>query len=120
MPGRHRRGEHDEGGGGRIGHRHAQARELRRDRGTGGQHDRVGGEPCAVGQDDADGHAVLHIHRRLTGVLDDPLQPGEIAGADAFVTSAGALRTTPADLQLGTPGISGLDGFFAARMRRVG
>jgi 16S rRNA (cytosine967-C5)-methyltransferase len=29
------------------------------------------------------------------------------------------LRTTPADLQLGSPSLSGLDGFFAARLRRI-
>ncbi|MBA1144566.1 RsmB/NOP family class I SAM-dependent RNA methyltransferase [Mesorhizobium neociceri] len=52
-------------------------------------------------------------------IADDPLQPGEIAGFDAFLTSQGTLRTTPADLDLGSLGISGLDGFFAARMRRV-
>ena len=53
------------------------------------------------------------------GVIDDPLQPGEIAGIDAFLTARGTLRTTPADLDLGSPERSGLDGFFAARMRRV-
>lgn len=52
-------------------------------------------------------------------IADDPLQPGEIDGIDAFLTSQGTLRTTPADLDLGAPGISGLDGFFAARMRRA-
>lgn len=54
------------------------------------------------------------------GIVADPLKPGEIAGIDAFLTPEGTLRTTPADLNLGSPGISGLDGFFAARMRRVG
>ncbi|MEP6564020.1 MAG: RsmB/NOP family class I SAM-dependent RNA methyltransferase [Mesorhizobium sp.] len=53
------------------------------------------------------------------GIVADPLQPGEIAGLDAFLTPEGTLRTTPADLDLGSPGISGLDGFFAARMRRA-
>lgn len=52
-------------------------------------------------------------------VADDPLQPGEIAGIDAFLTPQGTLRTTPADLDSGSPGVSGLDGFFAARMRRL-
>lgn len=52
-------------------------------------------------------------------IADDPLQPGEIDGIDAFLTRQGTLRTTPADLDLGAPGISGLDGFFAARMRRA-
>ncbi|MFK0689287.1 RsmB/NOP family class I SAM-dependent RNA methyltransferase [Mesorhizobium sp. IMUNJ 23033] len=53
-------------------------------------------------------------------VVDDPVRPGEFAGIDAFLTPQGTLRTTPADLMLETPGISGLDGFFAARMRRAG
>lgn len=53
-------------------------------------------------------------------VLDDPIQPGEFAGIDPFLTPDGALRTTPADMALETPGISGLDGFFAVRMRRAG
>lgn len=54
------------------------------------------------------------------GIADDPLRQGEIAGIDPFLTPQGMLRTTPADLDLGSPGISGLDGFFAARMRRAG
>ncbi|KUM24374.1 MFS transporter [Mesorhizobium loti] len=55
-----------------------------------------------------------------SGVDADPIQPGEFAGLDPFLTPEGTLRTTPADMMLGPPGISGLDGFFAARMRRVG
>ncbi|TGP45579.1 MFS transporter [bacterium M00.F.Ca.ET.230.01.1.1] len=54
------------------------------------------------------------------GVIDDPIRPREFADVDPFLTSAGTLRTTPADLALESPGISGLDGFFAARMRSVG
>lgn len=56
---------------------------------------------------------------QTAGIVDDPLKPGEIAGMDNFLTPEGTLRTTPADLDLGSPGVSGLDGFFAARMRRV-
>ncbi|TGT74244.1 MFS transporter [Mesorhizobium sp. M2E.F.Ca.ET.166.01.1.1] len=56
----------------------------------------------------------------IPGVIDDPIRPGEFADIDPFLTSAGMLRTTPADLTLESPGISGLDGFFAARMRRAG
>jgi 16S rRNA (cytosine967-C5)-methyltransferase len=52
-------------------------------------------------------------------VIDDPVRPGEITGADAFLTPRGTLRTTPADMDMGRPEISGLDGFFAARMRRA-
>ncbi|WP_412177135.1 RsmB/NOP family class I SAM-dependent RNA methyltransferase [Mesorhizobium sp. J8] len=53
-------------------------------------------------------------------VVADPIRPGEFAGIDPFLTPEGTLRTTPADLALESPGISGLDGFFAARMRRAG
>nr|WP_258052180.1 RsmB/NOP family class I SAM-dependent RNA methyltransferase [Mesorhizobium sp. INR15] len=53
-------------------------------------------------------------------VADDPLRQGEIEGIDPFLTPQGTLRTTPADLDQGSPERSGLDGFFAARMRRAG
>jgi 16S rRNA (cytosine967-C5)-methyltransferase len=52
-------------------------------------------------------------------VMLEPLHPGEIAAADSFITPRGTLRTTPADLDLGRPEISGLDGFFAARLVRL-
>ncbi|MBZ9675470.1 RsmB/NOP family class I SAM-dependent RNA methyltransferase [Mesorhizobium sp. ES1-1] len=53
-------------------------------------------------------------------ITHDPVGQGEIQGIDAFLTPQGTLRTTPADLDLGTPERSGLDGFFAARMMRAG
>ncbi|MDW6021888.1 transcription antitermination factor NusB [Mesorhizobium sp. BAC0120] len=49
----------------------------------------------------------------------ESVRPGEIAGADCFITPRGAIRTTPADLDLGRPEISGLDGFFAVRLLRL-
>ncbi|MER9331121.1 RsmB/NOP family class I SAM-dependent RNA methyltransferase [Mesorhizobium sp. M0152] len=52
-------------------------------------------------------------------VTADPIRLGEFSELDPFITADGTLRTTPADLALGAPGISGLDGFFAARMRRA-
>jgi 16S rRNA (cytosine967-C5)-methyltransferase len=52
-------------------------------------------------------------------VTADPVASDEIGGIAPFITGNGALRTTPADLNLGDPGISGLDGFFAARFRRL-
>jgi 16S rRNA (cytosine967-C5)-methyltransferase len=52
-------------------------------------------------------------------VLDaDPVKAGEFHWADPFLTSQGWLRTTPADLDMGRPAISGMDGFFAARFWR--
>jgi 16S rRNA (cytosine967-C5)-methyltransferase len=76
--------------------------------------------------DPAEGEDLYHVFLSgAEGVEHDPIQPGEIpggeiAGIDGFITEAGTLRTTPADLSLETPGMSGLDGFFAARFRRRG
>ena len=52
-------------------------------------------------------------------VAADPVQPGEIAALDEFLSVDGTLRTTPADMWLGSQGVSGLDGFFAARLKRI-
>ena len=49
------------------------------------------------------------------GVRLDPVRRDEIPGIESFVTPDGFLRTTPADFVFSEPGISGLDGFFAAR-----
>ncbi|MGB5799043.1 MAG: RsmB/NOP family class I SAM-dependent RNA methyltransferase, partial [Mesorhizobium sp.] len=57
---------------------------------------------------------------RTPDVAADPVQPGEFAGLDPYLTPEGTLRSTPAGMDLGAPGISGLDGFFAARLRRAG
>jgi 16S rRNA (cytosine967-C5)-methyltransferase len=57
---------------------------------------------------------------RTPGVADDPVRPGEFAGLDPYLTPEGTLRSTPAGMDLGAPGISGLDGFFAARLRKAG
>jgi 16S rRNA (cytosine967-C5)-methyltransferase len=54
------------------------------------------------------------------GVAADPILPSEFPVVDQFLTPDGALRTTPADMALGDPAVSGMDGFFAARLRRVG
>lgn len=61
--------------------------------------------------------AVLAADRRIRM---DPVEPGELPVLDPWITASGTLRTTPADLDLGRPGISGMDGFFAARLRREG
>ncbi len=52
-------------------------------------------------------------------VAADPVKPDEFGGIEGFVTKKGLLRTTPADLDMGRPGVSGLDGFFAARFLRL-
>jgi 16S rRNA (cytosine967-C5)-methyltransferase len=44
--------------------------------------------------------------------------PSELPGLEHLISTDGYLRTTPADLDLGRPEISGMDGFFAARFQR--
>jgi 16S rRNA (cytosine967-C5)-methyltransferase len=48
----------------------------------------------------------------------EPVRIGEIAGADEFIVE-GMLRTTPLGLPDENPAFAGLDGFFAARFRRL-
>ena len=55
-----------------------------------------------------------------TEAVHDPIRADEIPGIESFVTAAGTLRTIPAGMPLEAPALSGLDGFFAARMRRAG
>jgi 16S rRNA (cytosine967-C5)-methyltransferase len=50
----------------------------------------------------------------------DPVGRAEFPAIAAFVAPEGWMRTTPADLDMGTPEFSGLDGFFAARFRKAG
>ncbi|HET9231849.1 MAG TPA: RsmB/NOP family class I SAM-dependent RNA methyltransferase, partial [Vitreimonas sp.] len=45
----------------------------------------------------------------------EPIGPGEITGADEFLTGDGDLRTLPSRW----PEIGGLDGFYVARLQRV-
>lgn len=49
----------------------------------------------------------------------DPVRPGTIAGVDAFLSPEGDIRTTPDLWPNDEPRLAGLDGFFAARLRRI-
>ncbi len=71
--------------------------------------------------DPAEGEDLYRAFVATAGdVVPDPILPGEVDGAAEFLTVDGLLRTTPADLPGGSPALSGLDGFFAARFRRRG
>jgi len=48
-----------------------------------------------------------------------PVLPQEIPGLEQLITPEGFLRTTPADLPDDNPRLSGMDGFFAARLKRL-
>ena len=53
------------------------------------------------------------------GVGRYAFEPRELPGFAHLIDAQGFLRTTPADLDLGRPEISGMDGFFAARFKRL-
>jgi 16S rRNA (cytosine967-C5)-methyltransferase len=70
--------------------------------------------------DPAEGEALLErFFAERTDIRLDPILPDEVPGIGPFITASGTLRTTPADLGLGTPALSGMDGFFAARLVRL-
>lgn len=54
-----------------------------------------------------------------SNIAVDPIRPGEFAGLDPYINASGMLRTTPADMVAPDPVLAGMDGFFAARLRRL-
>jgi 16S rRNA (cytosine967-C5)-methyltransferase len=55
---------------------------------------------------------------RKPDIKVDPILPSELFGREDWLQSPGFLRTFPFELDLGTPEWSGMDGFFAARLKR--
>ncbi|OYX83089.1 MAG: MFS transporter, partial [Azorhizobium sp. 35-67-5] len=51
-------------------------------------------------------------------VKRDEIRPDDVAGIAPFITPQGDVRTLPCDWVRGEPERSGLDGFFAARLRK--
>ncbi len=49
----------------------------------------------------------------------EPIRPEEIGGHGEWLTHEGFLRTLPCHLQLSEPGLSCMDGFFAARLVKI-
>lgn len=60
---------------------------------------------------------VLGLHKDL--VLD-PISAAEVNGDMEWIAEPGYLRTLPCQLERDQPGMSGMDGFFAARLVKVG
>ncbi|WP_425483110.1 RsmB/NOP family class I SAM-dependent RNA methyltransferase [Chelativorans alearense] len=66
--------------------------------------------------DPAEGEAlVAGLIEQRNDVVLDRIGPEELPGAEHFITPEGWLRTTPA----GRDGLDNVDGFFAARLRRL-
>jgi len=56
--------------------------------------------------------------RRNPDIVRVPIEAHEVGGLDSIVNAQGDIRTLPSHLPSPNPRLSGLDGFFAARLRR--
>ena len=63
---------------------------------------------------------IAALMRRNPDMRRVPVEAGEIGGLSECVTPLGDVRTLPCHLQAETPRRSGLDGFYAARLRKRG
>ncbi len=63
---------------------------------------------------------IAALLRRNPGVMRVPIEPGEVGDLPEVLNENGELRTLPSHLPAAEPRLSGLDGFFAARLLRRG
>ena len=74
---------------------------------------------CVCSLEPEEGEAqIAALLRRHPDVTRLPIEPSEIGGLSECISPLGDLRTLPCHLQRETPRQSGLDGFYAARLRR--
>ena len=73
---------------------------------------------CSLDPEEGEALVAALLSERKDVALE-PLKHAEWPEIAPFIDANGMLRTTPADLDLGDPAISGCDGFFAARLRRT-
>ena len=62
---------------------------------------------------------VAEMVRQDARVRRQPIAAADLPGLDDFVTPLGELRTLPCHWPDADPRMSGLDGFFAARLERL-
>ena len=72
---------------------------------------------CSLGRSEGEELVENFLAEKDSTTLD-PIVADEMPGLAEFVTPLGTLRTTPAGLPAADPRMAGLDGFFAARLRR--
>jgi 16S rRNA (cytosine967-C5)-methyltransferase len=74
---------------------------------------------CTCSLEPEEGEAqIAALLRRNPDVRRAPISPAEIGGLAECLNPAGELRALPCHLQASEPRLSGLDGFFAARLQR--
>ena len=62
---------------------------------------------------------IEHLLATTPGLAREAIRAEEIGGLDACISPAGDLRTLPFHLALEPPQMAGMDGFFAARLKRL-
>jgi 16S rRNA (cytosine967-C5)-methyltransferase len=72
---------------------------------------------CSLEPEEGESH-IGALLRRNPDLRRAPIDPQEIGGLAECISPLGDLRTLPSHLRGPTPRLSGLDGFFAARLRR--
>ncbi|BCJ89504.1 MFS transporter [Terrihabitans soli] len=72
---------------------------------------------CSLEPEEGEGQIAALLKRR-PDLERDPVSVEELGGQTEFLTALGEVRTLPCHLARGEPRLSGLDGFYAARLRR--
>ena len=62
---------------------------------------------------------IAHFLAENSAFVRMPILPGEVHGEAAWLSADGDLRTLPCHLPDPDSRMAGLDGFYAARMRRI-
>ena len=62
---------------------------------------------------------IAGLMSRQPQLAREPIRPAEVFGLAELITEAGDLRTLPCHLPDADPRLAGLDGFYAARLRRA-
>jgi len=76
---------------------------------------------CTCSLEPAEGpDQIAHLIGKRDDVRLSPIEPEEIGGRPEWLNEDGTLRTLPHYLQLSDPELSGMDGFYAARLRKEG
>ena len=63
---------------------------------------------------------IAGLLRRNPDVVRVPIDPREVGGVHEFINAEGDLRRLPSHMADPDPRFSGIDGFFAAQLRRQG
>lgn len=72
---------------------------------------------CSLEPEEGEGQ-IAALLRRNPDVVRDPIRPDEVGGLTEVLNGQGDLRSLPCHLADPDPRMAGLDGFFAARLKR--